>query len=125
MTSLLSEEDWGKDIESCSLSTCLVFMWILNHYLDQLMLLSIIKDLMDLLSVDYTWVKKQEILRRRCVTQQLCIISGLLVRTLTAYFFNVVQCSLFRFETQTLLRKILFYFTSHLSFQTVIVVCYF
>jgi len=55
MTSLLREEDWGKGMESCSFSTFLIFLWILSDYLDQLMLSSVIKDLMDpLLSVDYT-----------------------------------------------------------------------
>lgn len=111
-------------MESCSFSTFLIFLWILNYYLDQLMPSSIIKDLMDpLLSVDYTWSKMQEILSTRCVTQQLSI-SDLLVKTLTALFFFlcVVQCSLFRFEIQTLLRKILVCFTPQLPFQTVIVV---
>lgn len=46
------------------------------------MLSSIIKDLMDsLLSVDYTWGKMQEVLRRRFVTQKLSIISDLLMKT--------------------------------------------
>lgn len=54
------------------------FKWLL----DQLVLSSAIKDLTDpLLSVDYTWGNMQEILSRRCVTQQLSIISDLLVKT--------------------------------------------
>lgn len=53
MTSLLRDKGLGKDRESCSFSPFLIFLCILN-YEDQLMLSSIIKDLMDpLLSVDY------------------------------------------------------------------------
>lgn len=111
-------------MESCSFSTFLIFLRILNYYLDQLMPSSIIKDLMDpLLSVDYTWSKMQEILSTRCVTQKLSIINDLLVKNLNSTFFlHFVQCSLFRFEIQTLLRKILVRFTSQLPFQRVIVV---
>lgn len=68
-------------MDSCCFSKFLIFLSILNCYLDQLMLSSIIKDLMDsLLSVDYTSGKMQEVLRRRFVTQKLSIIRDLLVK---------------------------------------------
>lgn len=69
-------------MDSCWFSKFLIFLSILNCYLDQLVLSSIIKDLMDsILSVDYTRGKMQEVLRRRFVTQKLSIISDSLVKT--------------------------------------------
>jgi len=62
----------------------------------------------------------QEILSRRCVTQQLSVTSDLLVQTLTAHYF---ECSsVFSVQVSNSdIGKTLVHFTSQLSFQMGIV----